>query len=133
MKPIMEADAHSLSPEKASSMIKGLEELEKAAQASVVDCRSFLAARSRDAQGDADNTKVVQELMGKLTAVQTELAKAKKVSSNHNQKLTAKALVQEAGEMIKDMEVELAKATAACAPVVEEKCDRFLVKVSIGT
>jgi hypothetical protein len=133
MKPIMEKDADTLSPEEASSMVKALEELEKSAQAKVQECRNFLAQRSRDAQGDADNTKTVSELQAKLATAQADLAKAKKLSSNHNQKLMAKALIQEAGDEVKKMEEEFAKATAACSPLVEEKCQRFLAKFNIST
>jgi len=114
-------------------MVKELEDLEKAASEQVNDCRTFLAARSRDAAGDKDKTKIVTDLNAKVAAAQTELNSAKKLSGTHNEKLRAKALIQEASEKLKEAEAELEKATAACVPVLEEKSERFLVKNSVAT
>merc|ERR1719482_75995 len=90
MKPMMEKNPDDLSPEEASSMVKALEEIEKAASKQVNDCRNFLNARSRDNAGDKD--------------------KMKKISGTHNEKLRAKALIQEAADKLKDAEAELEKA-----------------------
>jgi len=133
MKPMMEKNPDDLSPEEAAAIVKELEDVEKAASKQVNDCRNFLAARSRDAAGDKEQVKIVTDLNAKVAAAQTELNSAKKLSGNHNDKLRAKALIQEASEKVKEAEAELEKATAACAPVLEQKCERFLVRNSIAT
>merc|ERR1719482_2038594 len=114
MKPMMEKNPDDLSPEEASSMVKALEEIEKAASKQVNDCRNFLNARSRDAAGDKDKMKIVQDLNAKVNTAQNELGKAKKLSGTHNEKLRAKALIQEAADKTKEADAELEKATAAC-------------------
>merc|ERR1719201_2705377 len=133
MKPIMEKDPDALSPEEASAMIKSLEEIETKATKQMTDCRNFLSERLRDAAGDGEKIKQVKEYQAKLSEANVELTKAKKLSGSHNDKLRAKALIQESADKAKEAEAELAKATAACAPVLEEKCERFLVKTSIAT
>jgi len=86
VKPFMEKDPDTLSPEEASTMVKALADIEKSAAKQLNDCRNFLAARSRDAAGEQDKVKLVQELQTKLSAQQAELAKTKKLSSTHNEK-----------------------------------------------
>merc|ERR1719440_287974 len=103
-------------------MIKELEQHENKATKQVADCQSMLAARTRDAAGDKEKASQIQELTTKLNAARQELAKAKKLSGNHNEKLRAKALVQEVADKLKEAEAELEKATTACAPILEEKC-----------
>jgi hypothetical protein len=133
MKPIMEKDPDALSPEEASAMIKSLEEIETKATKQMTDCRNFLSERLRDAAGDGEKIKQVKEYQAKLSEANVELTKAKKLSGSHNDKLRAKALIQESADKAKEAEAELEKATAACAPILEEKCERFLVKSSIAT
>lgn len=133
MKPILEKDPDTLSPEEANSMIKELEEHEKKATKQVQECHNMLTARQRDAAGDKEKVSQFQDLSAKLNTARAELQKTKKLSGTQHDKLRAKALVQEVADKLKEAEAEQEKATTLCAPILEEKCERFLVKNSIAT
>jgi len=112
-------------------MIKSLEGLEKSANKQLQDCRNFLAQRSREVKGNAEKEKLINGHQAKLNAAAKEFSEAKKKSGSHSDKLRAKAFVSEAADSLKEAQAELEKATAACAPMLEQKCERFLVQASI--
>jgi hypothetical protein len=128
-----EKDPDAMSSEDAASTMKSLEDLERSAQANIQEARNFLAARQKDNQAEKDKAARVKELQTKISELSGELGTAKKSVSAFIDKIKGKAVLQEGGEKLKEAEAEIAKATTACAPLLEEKGERFLVKQSIAT
>jgi len=133
IKPLSEKDPDALSPEESTAIVKSLEELEEKALACISETKAFCNLRMKEAAGDKEKMDQVKELLAKLSEQSSELSKAKKAGSTFIDKIKGKALAQEAADKLKEAEAEVAKATAACAPLLEEKGLRFLVKQSLAT
>jgi len=132
MKPMMEKDPDAFSAEEADSIITALEELEKSANKLVNECRIFLAARLRDAAGDKEKMKIVQDLQAKLVAGTSELAKAKRLSSTHNEKLRLKkeqkeadAILELAKPAVEKVEAEIKRLEAVAKPLTDLQGDEL--------
>jgi chromosome segregation ATPase len=130
--PLADKDPEAMSSTDAAATIKGLEELEHSAHQKLSETRNFVSMRGRDARDEKDKT-TVKDLQSKLTDAQSALSKAKKDGSTHTEKIKAKALHQECVDKLKEAEAEVAKAKAACNPLLDEKGERFLVKASLAT
>jgi hypothetical protein len=130
--PLADKDPEAMSSEEAASIVKGLEAHEQSAATKLNETRNFVGLRARDAKEEKDK-ETVKELNTKLTEAQTALTKAKKDGSTHTEKIKSKALIQEAADKLKEAEAEVAQATTACAPLLEEKGEKYLVKASLAT
>mmetsp|Transcript_28031 Transcript_28031/g.48855 ORF Transcript_28031/g.48855 Transcript_28031/m.48855 type:complete len:2072 (-) Transcript_28031:148-6363(-) len=115
------------SEEDLSEQWKTLSTLEKETKAKADEAKNFLNARLRDAKGNEDKTKYVNDLNGRLATAISELTKAKKVASTHEQKFKAKALLEEAAAKITEMDDTIKLAAEFCAPLVEEGGEKFLI------
>jgi DNA repair exonuclease SbcCD ATPase subunit len=131
--PLKEKDPEALTPEEATATVKSLEELEEKANKCISETRNFCQLRQKEAAGDKEKTEQVKALLAKLTEQSKELSDAKKAGSTFIDKIKGKALAQEAADKLKEAEAEVVKATAVCAPLLEEKGLRFLVKQSLAT
>jgi len=131
--PLAEKDPDALTPEEATATVKSLEELEEKAHTGITETRNFCNQRMKEAGVDKEKVEQVKQLLAKLTEQSSELTKAKKAGSTFIDKIKGKALAQEAADKLKEAEAEVVKSTAACAPLLEEKGLRFLVKQSLAT
>jgi len=106
----------------------------KEAQARVDEARTFLAERTKDGKNvDAAQKEALEKLKARLTETSSELAKGKKVALEYEHKFISKKALNEAKEMIANMEEEISKATEACKPLLEEGGEEFLVASSAVT
>jgi len=99
----------------------------------MLDTGNFITARQKEAVGNAAHTETMKELQTRLKDARTEMAAHQKVAGKHEQKFVAKRLLAETNENLAGMDAEVAKATEACAPLLEEGGLRFLVAASVRT
>lgn len=105
----------------------------KECQTVMDDARNFLSARQKDVKGDGPRTEALKLLLTRLSEAQTEMNKHRKVAAVHEQKYLSKKLVAEATEKLAAMEESIEKTVEACAPLLEEGGERFLVAQSVRT
>jgi len=105
----------------------------KAAQALVEELRTALAGLQRDLKGVAAHADTLKDIQTRLTPLQADLMKHKKIASVHEQKFMAKKLLIEVGEQVDAMETEVQKCVEFCAPLVEQGGEKYLVQASIRT
>jgi len=125
--------AESMTEDEASELCEKLAGQTKDVQAKMDETRAFLAARQKDSKGTSAHTETLQKLQERLSDSMVELAKAKKVISDHEQKFASKKVLAEANQMIADMEAEMERTTITCAPLLEHGGQEFLVAQSIQT
>lgn len=125
--------AESMTEEEASELCEKLTGQAKDVQAKMDETRAFLSARQKDTKGASSHTEALQKLQERLSDSMVELAKAKKVVNDQEQKFASKKLLAEAASMVESAETELANATSACAPLLEHGGEEFLVASSVQT
>lgn len=127
-KPFSEGAVDSMPEEEADAACKKFMELEKATQAKVQEVKQFVVKTAAECKGVQAHQEALKPLQAKLTASSMELNKAKKSTSAYEQKITAKRVHEEMGEIIKEMEAEQAKILEVVAPLVEQGGEVFLVQ-----
>jgi len=125
--------AESMTEDEASTLCEQLTGQAKEVQAKMDETRNFLAARQKDAKGSASFTEPLQKLQEKLSESMVELAKAKKVLSDHEQKYASKKLLAESQVFLDKMDAEIEKAKTTCGPLLEQGGEEFLVGNSVQT
>lgn len=133
VEPFTQEGAENMSAEDAAEFCEKLIAQLKGCHASAEEAKTFLAARFKDAKGNAVHTETLEKLQVRLKEATVELAKHRKVASLHEQKYVAKKLLGQANEQISKAEEDNTKAAAACAPLLEEGGERFLVASSVET
>lgn len=125
--------AESMTEDEAKELCEKLTGQAKEVQKKMDETRTFLAARQKDSKGASTHTEGLQKLQERLSDAMVELAKAKKVINDHEQKFASQKLLAEANAELEKMEADMAKATAACAPLLEHGGEEFLVACSAQT
>eukprot|EP00927_Polykrikos_kofoidii_P022008 TRINITY_DN20667_c0_g1_i1.p1 TRINITY_DN20667_c0_g1~~TRINITY_DN20667_c0_g1_i1.p1 ORF type:complete len:2068 (-),score=493.97 TRINITY_DN20667_c0_g1_i1:213-6416(-) len=117
----------------ASEAIEKLVQLEKEAQVKIKEARSILQKLLKELKSSTPHDEQLQKLQVRLTETQSELTKAKKVASRHEQKFVAKKLIAETSERVAGIDEIVKTATDACAPLLERSGEDFLVAASVQT
>eukprot|EP00930_Biecheleria_cincta_P057710 TRINITY_DN4359_c0_g3_i1.p1 TRINITY_DN4359_c0_g3~~TRINITY_DN4359_c0_g3_i1.p1 ORF type:complete len:1928 (+),score=567.13 TRINITY_DN4359_c0_g3_i1:69-5852(+) len=129
--PLTGEDAASLAAEESDSICEAAANQSKAAQAAIEECRSLLLARKKDALPKSEET--IKELSTRLAALSSSLTKTKKSFQEQEHKFLGKRLVKEAEELIAGLGAEVTAAEEACAKLLVQGGEEFLVATSLRT
>lgn len=126
-KPLAEEDPEKIEAKVAAQICEKLAVLDKTAQKNMEETRNFLRDRQPDVKGHATFEKLLETLTGRLGALQTQLTKAKRAASEHEQRFVAKKLVREATGLVNDVEAEVERTKGQTAPLLVEHGQKLLV------
>jgi len=127
--PLANEDKEKLS-EAALEACQQLLTLEKGAQALVDEVKSSLTTIHKEIRSSASHTEALQKLQARVAEATAQLAKAKKVSREHQNKFTAKRIVQEASDKLQTLQDALENSRETCSPLLEHGGEKFLVAAS---
>lgn len=134
VEPFSTADSEdSMVGDAAEALHEKIAQLATVAQELIDASRTMLTSRQRDAKGNAGLTEMVTKLAARFGEVNKNFVAGQKVYSNHEQKYVAKRLVQQAEDLIASLEATVKKATDACAPLLDNQGESFLVSSSLST
>eukprot|EP00928_Gymnodinium_smaydae_P006786 TRINITY_DN1241_c0_g3_i4.p1 TRINITY_DN1241_c0_g3~~TRINITY_DN1241_c0_g3_i4.p1 ORF type:complete len:1829 (+),score=752.40 TRINITY_DN1241_c0_g3_i4:367-5487(+) len=131
--PFMKEDAESLSEEAAAEPLQNFLAVEKEAKAKMAETRAFVTERQRACKDSASQVETLKKLQERMQQAQAEMTKARKATSDHEQRFIAKRLVEEVNEKIATLDGEIKQATDACAKLLEHGGVEFLVGASVRT
>lgn len=131
VEPLTKDGDAQLSNEEASALCDKVADSAKAAQVKLDECRNLLTARQKDAKAMTSLAAPLQLHSTRLAEITKDLAKARKVHSDHEQKFVASKLLKEAAAQLEALEAAVVVATEAAKPLVELKGEQFLVANSI--
>lgn len=129
--PLTGEDAASIPADESDSICEAAANQAKAAQASIDECRKFLAERRKDALPNSAET--LKQLSTRIVDANASLAKTKKSFQDQEHKFLAKRLVKESEELIAGLGAEVTTAEEACAKLLVQGGQEFLVVTSIRT
>jgi len=130
-KPFAEGEIEGMPEEEATAKCTKFLELEKAAQAKLVETKQMVVKTAQEVKTVPAHVETLKPLQAKLTSIGVELNKAKKSTSSFEQKITAKRVREELAELLKEMEAEKAKVDQVCAPLLENGGEEFLVQACV--
>jgi len=131
VEPFVKGDIDKMSEDEASATYKKFSELEAVAQTKMAEVGASLMKRDQEARGNAALAKSVQALQARFAELRKQLNTAKRAVSDHEHKLVAEKLLSEVADLLKDIDAEVDKAKEACAPLVEQEAEKFLVAASV--
>eukprot|EP00929_Paragymnodinium_shiwhaense_P078674 TRINITY_DN407_c0_g4_i1.p1 TRINITY_DN407_c0_g4~~TRINITY_DN407_c0_g4_i1.p1 ORF type:complete len:2118 (+),score=935.15 TRINITY_DN407_c0_g4_i1:97-6450(+) len=104
------------------------------AKKQLTEVRQLVAERLKAAKtGAAPQKEGLEKLQASLQESTVALADARGCITEHEQKFTAKAVLAEASEKVATLEELSKKAAAACAKLLDQGGEEFLVSASIHT
>eukprot|EP00931_Biecheleriopsis_adriatica_P073593 TRINITY_DN4784_c0_g1_i1.p1 TRINITY_DN4784_c0_g1~~TRINITY_DN4784_c0_g1_i1.p1 ORF type:complete len:2170 (+),score=703.41 TRINITY_DN4784_c0_g1_i1:46-6555(+) len=120
------------------SVLQKAASAQKEAHAAIAAARSPLTERLAEAKAEGvsvDSSEVLkefQEMLTKLSPLQTGLDEQKKQANEREHKFVAKCLLQEASDMFEVLDQKLKRMNDAAAPLVADKGQDLLLQARLG-
>eukprot|EP00927_Polykrikos_kofoidii_P065794 TRINITY_DN61510_c0_g1_i1.p1 TRINITY_DN61510_c0_g1~~TRINITY_DN61510_c0_g1_i1.p1 ORF type:complete len:2086 (-),score=507.96 TRINITY_DN61510_c0_g1_i1:169-6426(-) len=131
--PFMAEDAAAMTEEEAAAPLEQFLALDKEVLIKLGETRGFVSDCQRISKDNPAHVETLKTLQTRLAEAQAETAKLKKATINHEQRFLAKRIVEDATEKIATLDGEIKSATEACASLLVDGGEEFLVGVSIRT
>merc|ERR1719433_2383992 len=119
-----------MSLEESAAPLEKFLTAEKEALKLVAQLNRDLSSRQIEAKEDKDRSEKVTKLKEKVAEIQSRLTEVRKPIVFFEKRDLASRLVKESKEAAASLDDEVAKATAACAPLLEHGGKEFLVHAS---
>lgn len=124
--PLSPDQVDGISAEAAQEIVAKLGDVAKEASEKVASAKEYLHERQRDKAVRID-TGELSKLMARVSTAESDLNKAKKTASDHEQRLVAKIVLQEASSRIQELESQVERANTEASPLVNENGRKFIV------
>eukprot|EP00929_Paragymnodinium_shiwhaense_P077106 TRINITY_DN3968_c0_g1_i1.p1 TRINITY_DN3968_c0_g1~~TRINITY_DN3968_c0_g1_i1.p1 ORF type:complete len:2055 (-),score=796.97 TRINITY_DN3968_c0_g1_i1:227-6391(-) len=129
--PFTVEGADKMTAEEASAPLEKFIKVETELAAKLVVTRKLISERQKGSADNSGQQQTVKALQQRVQEVQAKLSKAKKATGVHSQRYAAKRAVAEAAAKIDKLKGEVEKAAQACAPLLEEGGEEYLVGCSV--
>jgi hypothetical protein len=131
--PFTKEGADTMSEADAEKPLNEFLEVEKDTFSKQKAINNLLQNLMQTHKSNKARTEVVKSLQDRVKKAQDSLADVKKATEPHSKRALAKRLLVEAKEQVAGLEGAIKKATDACAPLLEQGGEQFLIGNSVQT
>jgi hypothetical protein len=131
--PFAGEDGEKMTEEEATAPLKTFLDAEKEAKTKISETRLLISSCTRNSKDIVEHMEQLKKFTARIAEIQAEMAKVRKAPGEHEGRFIAKRLLAESNEKISTLEGILKTATDACAPILEEGGEKFLVGASART
>jgi hypothetical protein len=133
VEPFEKEGADNLTEAEAAAPLMAFMEVEKATLKKISALRSFLTGRVNEQRTNKEQSEVLKQLQERVGKAAKDLSEKKKFTAVHETRALGTRLLGEVTEQVNGLDAEVKKATLACAPLLEQGGEEFLVATSVKT